>query len=923
MRYTRFIVAILALLSTTACFVDDTVQPIVPGERSDVITVIGRVTRFADCDVSTRGVKDAEEARISNMAMAIFPCNDNGITGPCLYYNFERNEAELLFTVDRASLNPVADARYAMYVFTNVDFEAAGITESSTLDDMINVATDVSNLRIPEGGFPMIGSLGDTFSTKINRDGKKFVLAPSNSDNDLPTVDGKEENLLTIPMKALFAKINFTIEVEPDQTIAGNYTPQFNATSFVVKNVPSEVDFDNSSNDAEVLADVFTVSAQGNTVASGANTVSYTFYLPERRFTPDFNYETCDDFPFEKGSYSKQIDNDQNGYRDEDEKYFQRFKGKLLGEDQKATHVVITGRYRDHQNHYWDVNYTIYLGEDNSKNFDINRNYEYNNYVTIRGIQNSSDMSDNGNAISIDHRVNVKRSQPGIVSLRREVLLDSHFEVRPLRIRANDGVVENSITHVMVEIDNPNTTKWMRLERSFGVGSDGEGKDIYITSGVSAGKRKYFTFDLITGDGTANLGDLAPLTNNTKVIVPLTAQDECVWIYVDECTETGDGVRAGKINVSYGTIDSSGEFKANELVDEQDKALYPSISYIIHQRMLFPVQYENRTYHIEYEEEYLHNFDADDEYGSTDAEGMPWGLPNTQLSYDFPAIYLDGDGNNILDDWNGATVQTIIDLVNEKLPIDPKYDFYLPRDTESEHLTTRGFAGYDFCKEIIQVVNGQGNHDTGDSNNIDVLQLDQKPKSAIEYCYNKNKRNCNGQVAWTGNTANLKWYLPAIDEIEAVMKSKYGDNLPQNTYSRFIDFQDKYYWSSQPAYIPYSVHMVRYNWIFLLGWADHSTTDGKYDGLYYIDDKDRARATKVSTTDGLFNGVISSGADEYQGYQNAIFYLSNGVFGSDKNINKTINLGNITTINEDYVGNHYGNKSRSDYARVRCVRKMQ
>ena len=921
MRYTRLVVAILALLSTTACFVDDTVQPIIPGERSDVITVIGRVTRFADCDVSTRGVKDAEEAKISNMAMAIFPCDDNGITGPSLYYSFEPNEGELLFTVNRAERNPIEDARYAMYVFTNVDFDAAGITDSSSLDEMIKVATDVSNLRIPEGGFPMIGSLGDTFSTKINPDGKKFILAPANSRDDLPTIDGKEENLLTVPMKALFAKINFTIEVDPNQTIAGNYTPQFNATSFVVKNVPSEVDFDNTTNEAEVLADIFTVSAQGNTVASGANTVSYTFYLPERRLIPDYSFETYEDFPFEKGTYPKQIDDDQNGYRDEDEKYFQRFKGKLLGEDQKATHVVITGRYRDHQNHYWDVNYTIYLGEDNSQNFDINRNYEYNNYVTIRGIQSSSDMSDSENAISIDHRVNVKRSQPGIISLRREVLLDSHFEVRPLRIRANDGITDSDITHVKVEVDNSSATNWMRLERSNGVGGNGEGKDIYITSGVSTGKRKYFTYDLVTGAG-GDLCDLAPLNNSTSVVVPLSDKEECVWIYVDECTEVGDGVRAGKIKVSYGSTDNDGEFIANNKVDEQGNALYPSVDYIIQQRLLFPVQYENRTYHIEYEEEYLHNFDADDEYGSTDAEGMPWGLPNTQLSYDFPAIYLDGDGNNILDDWNGASVQTIIDMVNQKLPIDPKYDFYLPRDTESEHLTTRGFAGYDFCKEIIQTINGYENQDTDASNNIDVLQLDEQPESAIEYCYNKNKRNRNGQVAWTGNTAYLKWYLPAIDEIEAVMKSKYGDNLSQNTYSRFIDFQDKYYWSSQPAFIPFSVHMVRYNWIIFLGWGDHSSTDGTYDGSYYIDDIDRARATKVSTTDGLFSGIISSGADEYQGYQKAIFYLSNGVMGSDRNINKTINLGNIETINEDYVGNHSGNKLRSDYARVRCVRKQ-
>lgn len=918
MRYTRLVVAILALLSTTACFVDDTVQPIVPGERSDVITVIGRVTRFADCDVSTRGVKDAEEAKISNMAMAIFPCDDNGITGPCLYYNFEPNEGELLFTVNRAELNPIEDARYAMYVFTNVDFDAAGITDSSSLDEMIKVATDVSNLRIPEGGFPMIGSLGDTFSTKINPDGKKFILAPANSRDDLPTVDDKEENLLTVPMKALFAKINFTIEVDPNQTIVGNYTPQFNATSFVVKNVPSKVDFDNTTNEAEVLADVFTVSAQGNTVASGANTVSYTFYLPERRLTPDFSFETCEDFPFEKGTYPKQVDDDQNGYRDEDEKYFQRFKGKLLGENQKATHVVITGRYRDHQNHYWDVNYTIYLGEDNSQNFDINRNYEYNNYVTIRGIQSSSDMSDRENAISIDHRVNVKRSQPGIISLRREVLLDSHFEVRPLRIRANEGIVENEITHVMVAVDNSTSTKWMRLERSFGVGGNGEGKEIYITSGVSAGKRKYFTYDLVTGTG-GDLCDLAPLNNSTSVVVPLSNGEQCVWIYVDECTEVGDGVRSGKIKISYGSINNSGEFVANDKVDAQGNALYPPIDYIIQQRLLFPVQYDTRKYYIEYEEEYLHNFDADDSYGQTEEEGMQWGLPNEQLSYDINAIMTSKGSWGSVDE----------DIYDALLDYSPKYDFYLSRDVVESKWTWRiqsyddlihDYNGYKFCQEIIQVVNGYGEYDKDESNNIDVLQLDEQPESAVEYCYNKNKRNRNGQVAWASNTDNLKWYLPAIDEIEEIVMSQYGSG--QYSYARFIDFQNKFYWSCQPAYLNNYVFVER-----LLG---------DRHGQYMIDDISRARATSVYYEDISGQGPgdasnytqIPSGSTGYTKYIDADYSITGRFTNTGQ---KDVTGGErFSGSNNSESWTHTltksapeeGNMPRTSYARVRCVRKM-
>ena len=53
----------------------------------------------------------------------------------------------------------------------------------------------------------------------------------------------------------------------------------------------------------------------------------------------------------------------------------------ICGNDQKAVNIVISGRYRDHQNHSWDVDYTIYLGEDNYGDFNIKRNSEYNKRI--------------------------------------------------------------------------------------------------------------------------------------------------------------------------------------------------------------------------------------------------------------------------------------------------------------------------------------------------------------------------------------------------------------------------------------------------------------------------------------------------------------------------------------------------------------
>ena len=898
MRYLHNIIAILALISTVSCAVDDIDTPKMSSK--DAVTVMGRITRFRDHDVTTRGVKNQDEAKLTSMAMALFKVNaaGDGLDGGCVFYQYADDQAELLFTIERGS-NYEYDTRYAMYIFTNMpgmgDF---GVGD--TLEQMMAAFYDVKNIDIPTNGFPMMGSLGDTFSTKFDKDGKVFILSPRvNGELTTPKVDGVTQTLLTIPMKAMYAKVNFTIEVRPDQTIDGNYSPQFTLEGYTVNNVPSNVDFKNSTNsDDEVLTDSFSPAITGNTVASGANKINFSFYLPERMLEPTTkpaNY----DYPFKK----------DGKIRGEDSIYMQRYKPMLVG-DKKATNVVISGSFRDHQNHYWDIDYTIYLGEDNYGDFNVKRNSEYNNVITIRGIQTSSDMSDEQDAISIDHRVNVERTQPAIISLRREVLLDSHFEVRPLRVRQSD-VTESSIDAVKVEVVNPTTTNWMRLERSFGDGTaegspnNASGKCIYINENpddAAYGKRRYFTYNLVNG-ATPGTYDHS-LVNSTSVILPLSEATECCWIYVDECTEVGDAVRSGVIKVSYGSYDGTTFTPANN-------ANYPDVQYVINQRKLFQVTGE-RTYNIEYSEEYLYNFDADDDFGQTEYEGMEWGLNGIQLSYDHRSIsFSDG-----LKEWLTANAR-------------PYYDFYIGKydktDAENSSGTLHNYDGYDFCNEIIQEVNGATGNDTDATNNIDVLQLNEQPKSAIEYCYNKNKRNSEGQVVWqntdgTYDQSQLNWYLPAIDQMEDIIISKYGDGTSSlNTYARFIDFQGKYYWSCQPAFIR--------NFAYYGGIVNSRDQWG----AMYIDNTTHARATKVlyignNQYDYVRSGIANlKDEDNNDIYYNAWYYAWGGVLGSSHYTpeNGTVTIDGRVTITLQEVEGQPGYRPRTSQARIRCVRKQK
>lgn len=68
------------------------------------------------------------------------------------------------------------------------------------------------------------------------------------------------------------------------------------------------------------------------------------------------------------------------------------------------------------------------------------------------------------------------------------------------------------------------------------------------------------------------------------------------------------------------------------------------------------------------------------------------------------------------------------------------------------------------------------------------LNLNEKPRSAAEYCYNKNKRNANGAVQ--GMTKTSGWFLPGIRQLEAILTTYY------NTYP---EFQHNFYWSSAAA----------------------------------------------------------------------------------------------------------------------------
>lgn len=779
MRYIKFLVASVALVVAAACVnseVDD--MPIIPSGSHGDLQIVGRITQYSDCDVATRSKKEGDEPKVTSMGLALFPI-ENGTIGNCLYYDFKLG-GSIVFIVDRHDpiFNNYVDKKFAMYIFANMqgaeDFPTtseAGVGKS--LESFTKCAAEASeNVKdVPANGFPMMGSLGNTLDIEgIESDGKTLVLKPTADKNNvdgLPLVDDNPTDNLEIPLKSMYAKFTFTIAVKPDQEIVGNKAPRFDLVSYAVNNIPATVDSNSSTNyDNAVIASSGAV-AMGS-YAQGATVATFDFYLPERYLTPANDKVINDVLPdaLKKGTYGKDVDSDQNGYRDEDERYHQRYKNLLPGDNQKATYVTISGKYTDHQGHTYDVDYNIYLGGNNVDDFNIIRNTHYDNSVTIRGISTSSDQVENDQAISIDWRVNVDREQstPLVINLRRESLLDAHYEVRPLRLRLV-GDFSDKPTSATVSILNQDGTAnnipdWIRLEESGNT-------EHHISSGVSAGKRKYFTVDLVTNT----------LAANTSIEVNnLSGANQTLWIYVDENTDTKS--RAAIVRVSYDGVNKDYKIVQNGLY-------------------LVTSADEQRTYYIEQYEEYLYNYDAEDSYGQTMEEGMSWGLPNVQLSNEHRS-FTNSRGNS---SWNNYLNNNIL----------PSYDFYIEKHdgtlaAAAGATKVHSYAGQHFTEDIVKK----------SKNGVSNLTMDQQASGAVEYCYNRNKRNSDGSIT------KILWYLPSADELEEFI-------VP--AYASFEEFQDNYYWTSQPAYI----RNVYY-------YEDGSNT---FPFIVYDDNPEYARATKV------------------------------------------------------------------------------
>lgn len=949
MKRYLYILTLGLLFSFISCIQEDiTIDNGTNPSSKRGIQIIGASEDFDIKNVGTRADDGVSDSFISEMTMLIFKENGNMLPAfnalreplKSSHINIRRSNPTFLIETSKeadrgilASMEAGITAKYydntkddigkcSIYIIANAYHligERLEDGDIKTLNDLKNalLATNIK-LDMPYDseadeyiGLPMIGCARD-----------QETNLPATFDLKYHTGESNNNAVATIPLKKLYSKINFTIQVNSKQLVTGQI-PEFKLDDVEVFNVPSKVYMDYKTgdyitnvgneymyryvNDTEKTA--FSLSynemmpsdrvCRHSSSEDTDDVVAFHFFMPEHKVTPNANETTF--------SYPANLPIDNRQY----------FKPKLIKDndddgttnDKIATFVRIHGTYTDHNSQIHDVTYDIYLGQDNTDDFEIKRNQLLDNKLIITGITNHKDAySGSDNTISIDHRVSM-REKGYILSMEREAILDSHFEVRPLDIELQPGS--------SMQIVIPEAYKgWIAMEDD--ASADTSGK--YVGNTYRHGVRKYFTTTLVDELWGDNKGTLK-ITNKTGV-----TEIHRIWFYIDENPNVYDKLLdQGKITSSP---DDSGAYRVNDNVNEADKRYRvakvnfyfakdgdpdpnsnPTATINFQQWNLWRVWSADgkRYYDIEHEEEYLNNYASDAQYGGTQ-NGMPFGLEGIQLSNKNRAAVLSQENEGILS-WLINNLGWIIgfdsveSMANEALSkIETYYDFYLTSDvskmtdTEKSYLTIRDYSGHTFNKDIATTLKASSDPKA----KIDCILLTEDPLSAFAYCYHKNKRNADGTI----DIDNIKWFLPAIDEIEDIALGAYDE------FDRV--FQNQMYWSCQPAYEKrhMNVDLGRYNW------RGEWKSDGTLTADYYVDDTDRARATSVYTTDGTTYTPISSGVTGYFGTQNG-----KGELGWQKvTIDLSANGGYVpNTINDNYFKDHLGNLPRTQNCRIRAV----
>ena len=734
-----------------------------PETGSELTTLLPRVKSFTNQYVTK--AYGSREDDIFNLSVLVF-----GTDGKLIHLqesngaSLTLNKSMLIGITSAANLESATIVMFANISLSDiVDSDGESIEDNKatlTLDNLADYTCSLSNpviTAIPDGfGFPMMGK-----RESVN-------LSSTNT----------QQSAIDVSLKILYAKVNFEIGVAEgteNNMLNENYGT-FSLTGYSVNDVATDLTLEMPEG-ATVSADYTSsgaVEKTGTANLSGTKT-SFTFYVAENRYVHNCDLSAIYPDPDATDSSNPWLTTTDYDHL---KQQYKPAIAETSTADGNPTYVVVSGSYIDYRGTSWNVNYTIYLGKDNHSNFEVDRNSEYTNILTIKGIRNNNGYGDGD--VWIDHRVDVQlgnnQGADDCVTITRETLIDSHIEVRPLRVSWSGTNYTFARVYMPYYTENNGETWSQRDETSskknwIGIELNDKTGSLYCSAKneTTKGKRKYFTDALISELNIPSINTDIVAESGQDMFIALN-NNECAWIYIDEyiypesSTTVATSDRTAKIVVDFCTMSNEGVLTVNSREE-----------YILYQQPLINI---DNKYYVENYEEYLHSYDSHDNYNletsPTDytGQGLQWGKSSPMSKSQFVTKKLVADWS----DWAPTN--------NEA------YDFLHATDAASESLSEFVFVDKNGNSVDLSKNTGVGfTYLASENNGITISSMGEMPENAYQYCLSKNKfiEGIDGE----SHKMKVSWYVPDVYELSEIFESSHS---PLSN--------DSFYWSSQ---VPYDI----------------------------------------------------------------------------------------------------------------------
>lgn len=802
-RFCYAIVAALSIVAMTGCSDDNELwdEPEASGPVTIVAQSVDMIEPFSMPEVLSRAndPKNEAEKKINTLHLFFFDKDGQFIKSNADNFKpYIPNVKNFMFVVKDEAYKTMTDVTIVAIANINgTDNESANYFNTAYPDGTVITAggeiEDGTRINPGETRNPnpcTITSLADlqkwVYAPKLRTaEGTDITQLPKAGMLMIGMLKGvdlsKASGNTVIPMKALMARVDIRVTLDPNQESTDGRLPQLTIKEYGVMNMPTTVPYTMPDTVAEKSTPVLgkgelekevKVTLE-NPIVINKNTHDqdvFTYYTYENIQYPDKGALRADGTP----AYKDDVLTFPEGVTTDKEK--QRWKPTIAYKD-RASAMVLRGSYITHQGLTYEAEFKVFMGQNTIDDFKVKRNHKYVNNITIHGLDYVRNSDDN--TYTFDGRVNVKTDNPVYLAIVNERKVDAHASVRPMDVwfllRENaDGTLNEDVdweSEVELTIEDANTSaKWIRMEviprEEMRILENNKEKFI-----AGRGARDYFTTDLISKLDMEN--GMSDTNHQCGWHVTIDGKRDKsrsrVYFYIDEnVAPNAQGEildRIAKVKIVY-------RRKKNEVLMEPERVRTLEIE----QRGLKKITYSHpnggtidNTY-MEYYEEYLEHYDPLDQHTMPGEvyEGMPWGKEGTR--YDrvqtgtSPIL-----GLPVYDNYSG-------ELVN-----------YIRRSLDYV---------YDHGLEATQwVLFRRGGIDDYVSMSTVKLYNDDHPVTAFHYCYGKNKRNADGTVPSPKNDNyqnidNGGWYLPGIRELERAL-TEY--------YLTFPDFRGNFYWSASAA----------------------------------------------------------------------------------------------------------------------------